>query len=305
MVHSHLMLPQQLMVAMRKTFCSPRDSFLSKDCKGETIWMNPPFDRIDEFLGHYRAQKVKDTSIAGVFVLPQWKDSHWWSKTSGWLEVCTYRKGTDLFTAPADKGQPGGRRLLGPTPWPIVIFYDAPQSSVHHPVGPDSRLEECTPEDDANPEDTTIEIGHVGDDTGNSACRSKDLGRRLLIAKGRINKTTVTMLFDSGAGKDLMDQELATKLGLPLREANTIQLRMAGGQVQTASSTAQVELNIEKWKEQRSFYVTSMQDFDIILGKQWHADHSPQIDWRRNQIQLWKDGQPLRIRATAASKGER
>ena len=119
--------------AQCKNFCSPAKSFMNTDCKGQTIWMNPPFDRIDEFLGHYRTEKNKDPSIAGMFILPKWEDAHWWSKVTGWSEVCTYEKGTDIFTAPAEKGQLGGRRHLGPIRWPVVVLWDAPQTALPAP----------------------------------------------------------------------------------------------------------------------------------------------------------------------------
>ena len=100
--------------AQCKQYCSKARSFLDQDCKGQTIWMNPPFDRIEEFLGHYLKQKEADPSIAGMFVLPQWESATWWSKVRDWARVKRYQQGSDLFTAPA-VGKTGERRRLGPT----------------------------------------------------------------------------------------------------------------------------------------------------------------------------------------------
>lgn len=228
--------------AQCKKFCSPANSFLKAECNGETIWMNPPFDRIDEFLGHYRAQKNKHTSIAGVLVWPRWEDAHWSSKTLGWTEVCTFRKGTLLFTAPPEKGQLGGRRHLGPTQWPVVVFYDAPQPSVQPPSGSDSRVEECTPSSSEIPEDTTTEFGGVNNAQPTSTCQSSpDQRRKLLITKGRIGKKSVTVLFDSGAAMDLLDATVAKQLGIQQQRGDPVEISMAGGQVQDASHVCTAE----------------------------------------------------------------
>ena len=42
-----------------KRFCSTAISFLSKECSGETILSNPPYQRVEELLDHYKKLEAK------------------------------------------------------------------------------------------------------------------------------------------------------------------------------------------------------------------------------------------------------
>ena len=87
--------------AQCKRFCSKKNTFLGTNCKGQTVWCNPPFEHVEQFVRHYQQQKAADASTAGMFVLPQWENSSWWRLVKDWARVRTYPKGTELFTAPA------------------------------------------------------------------------------------------------------------------------------------------------------------------------------------------------------------
>lgn len=121
--------------AQCRDFCSAGDhSFLKRELRGETIWANFPYGQAGEFLQHYVEQKANDPSNGGMFVLPQWKGAAWWPIVEKMELVKTYVAGEQLFTAPVEK-KGGARRQLGPTSWPVCIFWDPPTEDAR-PVQP-------------------------------------------------------------------------------------------------------------------------------------------------------------------------
>ena len=54
-------------------FCSSAKSCLKQDLAGETVWMNPPYSKISEFLKHYKACKARaPRTTSAALLLPQW-----------------------------------------------------------------------------------------------------------------------------------------------------------------------------------------------------------------------------------------
>ena len=60
--------------ALCPRYCSSEDTFLSKDLKGEFVWINPPFKRANEFLEAYFAQKREyPDQVGACILLPCWR----------------------------------------------------------------------------------------------------------------------------------------------------------------------------------------------------------------------------------------
>ena len=103
-------------------FCSPSKSFLDTQVDGETLWLNPPFNRIDEFLDHYLVCKSRSPrTTSACLVLPDWQ-APWRDKVANMKIVKQFPKGSLLFDQPKGKD----RKRMGPTPWGVTIYYDAP-----------------------------------------------------------------------------------------------------------------------------------------------------------------------------------
>ena len=102
--------------AQCKAYCSKEDSFLEKKISGANVWANFPFESADKFLQHYLEEKARDPTISGMFVLPEWKSTAWWSKVQHMERVRHHPAGEDLFTAPPKDARSKERRDLGPSP---------------------------------------------------------------------------------------------------------------------------------------------------------------------------------------------
>ena len=49
---------------------------------------------------------------------------------------------------------------------------------------------------------------------------------------------------------------------------------------------------------------TDLEPYDVILGEPWLTRVNPQINWRRNVLQIWQDDKPIRVEGTGA-RGKR
>ena len=282
--------------AQCKRFCSKDDSFLQRQLNGETVWANFPYQRVDEFLGHYLEEKQRDPSIAGMFVLPKWTSTTWWSKVERMQLVKEYPKGEQLFTAPPEDSRGEVRRELGPSPWPVCIFWDPPSVDVQPKtsLADDPRVESHDLDSEAAPasnQQTAAAASGVEKDQGaqvgpHSKDPHGDLRHRLLIVQGRLNGRKAKFLIDGGSQLDLVDSRSFPNL--PRAEVQRgATVRMAGGQQQVANVVTQpVHMQLGKWSCDTVLRATELDEYDVILGKPWLTSHNPQISWRPNTMQL-------------------
>ena len=296
--------------AQCKRYCSAgEDSFLERKLDGETIWANFPYGRAEEFISHYLEEKARDPRIAGMFVLPQWTSTTWWSKVQHMKKVREHAAGEDLFTAPPE-GRSKERRRLGPSPWPVCVFWDPPSMDASTvPVEEDPRVEICnlttvakSPITQAtDTSDQGVRGANAVEDA--SVAMHDDHHARLLVATGRVHGATARILFDSGSQVDLVSSKFVEQERLPtdLGPAEGLKVQLAGGQIQDASVVTQpTTLQLGKWSADSSFHVTELKEYDVILGKPWLSSHEPIISWRHNVVQLrTEEGNPVRVRAIA------
>ena len=303
--------------AQCKAFCSTGDSFLDKRLDAETIWANFPYGRAEEFLSHYEAEKARDPRNAGMFVLPKWRGASWWSKVERMQLVKEHSKGEQLFTAPPT-GRSKERRVLGPAPWPVCVFWDPPAAEELPPrvsLDDDPRVEtgpllEEEPDDsDQRPhvglmEHSKEEEQPVADDSP-ALAKHDDNRNRLLIVRGRIGGQRATILIDGGSQVDLIASRFVEKhrLSTAPSPGKGLRVELAGGQIQDANIVTQpTTIQLSAWTaEQPSLHVTELKEYDVILGKPWLFAHNPQIHWRANVVQLWTKGRPVRVTAKAQS----
>ena len=218
--------------AQCKRFCSKKNTFLGTNCKGQTVWCNPPFNRIEQFVKHYQQQKAADASTAGMFVLPQWESSPWWRLVRDWARVRTYPKGTELFTAPA-VGQ-GERRSLGPTRWPVVVLWDPPTTEDTPTDGVDDRVETSYLDDDGdNPDNGAIseeERPTAAEANNVKAARTVSYDptnrKKLLIVQAQVEGHPARILIDGGAAVDLIDAKFARQHGLPMITGEQLEISL-------------------------------------------------------------------------------
>ena len=105
-------------------------NFLANDCKGHSIYANPPFSNIPEILIHFlKAKRDCPLGTAAVFILPFWPDKPFWLEIilqfpSLFKIVRRFPAGSRLFTSPHAKH--GLRKDCGPTRWPVVVVRVGP-----------------------------------------------------------------------------------------------------------------------------------------------------------------------------------
>ena len=105
---------------------SRHHSFFKANVRGERIWLFPPFDNVEAFLDKYFHAKRLDPTTSALILLPKWQDRPWWKKTGGLQAVMEYPTGSRIFTASRASTSTHDRRDLGPTHWPVVVFWDPP-----------------------------------------------------------------------------------------------------------------------------------------------------------------------------------
>ena len=118
-----------------------------------------------------------------------------------------------------------------------------------------------------------------------------DAKRRLVTFQGRIRGERARVLIDSGSTLDLVSTSLAARLGEEpgpqTAGSHDPKVRLADGSVQACRRMhTALELKIGLYRVERTFHVTSLQTFDVILGKQWLTDFNPRIDWRENSVSV-------------------
>jgi hypothetical protein len=96
---------------------------------GRFGYANPPFREAMRALQHYFTCKARDpTNTRSVWILPYDPSAKWFPLTAGMKPLAKWSSGTMLFTLP-DLKAPGLRRVLKPTPFPVMALYDPPVGS--------------------------------------------------------------------------------------------------------------------------------------------------------------------------------
>ena len=59
-------------------FNSPNNSFLTSDCTGEDLLLNPPFIGATLFLSHFeKCRRASPSNTTAIIILPAWKKDEW------------------------------------------------------------------------------------------------------------------------------------------------------------------------------------------------------------------------------------
>ena len=119
-------------VAQTTEFFCPKRSFLGSDVSGQCVWLNPPFDRMKEFLSHMcKCRDMAPSSTRALIVVPKWEQEPWYSMLRGCTLLHEYPSGTELFTYLNVTGE---REPAGPCPWPVQLWAMGDFSSQKSPV---------------------------------------------------------------------------------------------------------------------------------------------------------------------------
>ena len=240
---------------------SPSNSFMrQKFCANDNVYCNPPFSEILHFLDHYFSSKHPATRAC--FILPRWPNQQWYKKYvgHGLRRVHTYRMGADIFTVPKPiPGKPAHRVSPGPLRWDVDVYVNDQLAG----IPPVARISSITaPQQDC-----------------------------LLTINGTLQSKPANFLIDSGAGRNFLAEEflatmdLTNDAKLKLYDINT-RVRQADGQLSLSSKSISATFEVDGFRDQGTFVITTLPHTDAILGKPWLSKHNPDIDWNKHTITM-------------------
>ena len=246
-----------------RTFYSQENSMLEAKLAGKHMFMNPPYENPTPFLQHLLSEYSKSPgTTSAAILLPCWKDRGWWELVKDLELVKMWPKGSKMFTRPSGVGS-GVREYVGPTKWPVCLFYLAPQSGG----------------------------GKVGvlADTPKAPPLNSPPDIPTLKVKGKLHKTQCVLTIDSGASADLCSYEWANSHKLPVYPCSTT-MRVANGRATKVSWAVKAFLSIQGFAQARTFLVVANLCDEVVLGQPWLKDINPTIDWRARTILFRRDG---------------
>ena len=240
---------------------SPSNSFMrQKFCANDNVYCNPPFSEILHFLDHYFSSKHLATRAC--FILPRWPNQQWYKKYvgHGLRRVHTYRMGADIFTVPKPiPGKPAHRVSPGPLRWDVDVYVNDQLAG----IPPVARISSITaPQQDC-----------------------------LLTINGTLQSKPANFLIDSGAGRNflaakfLATMDLKNDANLKLYDIDT-RVRQADGQLSLSSKSISATFEVDGFRDQATFVITTLPHTDAILGKPWLTKHNPHIDWNKHTITM-------------------
>jgi hypothetical protein len=113
--------------AMLQCFWSEKDDCRKQNFGGLNVWLNTAFSIILEVLQNFiRCKEAHPIGTALTMVVPVWPEKEWFTllmrHPKVFRVVRRYPAGSDLFTCPIPVEHGGGRRSVGPTKWPVLVF---------------------------------------------------------------------------------------------------------------------------------------------------------------------------------------
>ena len=214
-----------------EAYCSPRNSFFDADISGKHVWINPPFDMLPAAVERYLQQKSKSPAQTSACILvPDWPVP-WKGKLEGMQVLTRYPAGYPLFEMPLLEGV-GIQNCKG-TPWPMVVYYDAPYKSI-----------------------------------GLKAAASEGCTMRF---RGTANGAPALIAADTMASCSFIDKSYASDNGFRYTPTHRI-IELADGSQTVARNACVVNLRIpgvkgQLYKCRRECLVVDLgADFDVILG---------------------------------------
>jgi hypothetical protein len=260
---------------------APGRPFQQENLRGHHVFLNAPFEQLQEFLQHYREQKARYPSeISGCFVVPNWKTASFQSLLKGMSVVKQYSKGTRLFWAV--DATTGKRELMPGTPWGVTVWYDPPRMTrqavraklrlVRRVCFEDEVPEVCL---DLEPDCSMVTTGHLA-------------GHKCQI------------MFDSGATSSFVSKKLAMRLGLQLQSA-AVEVIAFDGRALQSDGVVSARLRVQGLHERVSLRVVEMEDsYDVILGNNWLNAHLAKLDYEHRCVSVLLRDKRYTLRAQQA-----
>ena len=132
-----------------------------------------------------------------------------------------------------------------------------------------------------------LDVETTGDWSALLGLQADQSAHCLLIFKGQCNGHPASILIDSGATHDFVAQSFIEGQGhTQKRTCNNHAVRLADGSDRTIEYETPALLQIGVLVETRPLLVTTLDGYDVVLGKPWLSAHNPKIDWRTHAVKL-------------------
>jgi predicted aspartyl protease len=246
--------------ALCESFCSPSKSFLETDLDNAHIWMNAPFDQLQEFVCHYVQQKkLHPQTLSACILVPTVAALHGsLAPLFNKMQLLHhYPKGTRLFQRVDDSGS---IVHLPPCPFRVSVYFDdripAPRHSLAAVTG-----------------DPTLDMLFQGSVAGSSA---------------KVGVSYANILVDTGATGPFISPTMAAKLQLRVTRSPAA-LTLADGTTVYSAGTCHAKLSIGKFSARVRFIVAPLApQFDVVLDNSWLRERKAAIDYGDGSLTLYK-----------------
>lgn len=239
--------------AMCTEFCSPSNSFMSKQHSGN-IWLNAPFAKLVDFPQHYAVCKEQQPDLSACILVPSFLLPALRPYLKGMSLLKHYRKGTAVFDAPTKSGQRQSPGVL----WPVFIHTDCSAAVVSQTDAQQARhklhgaVVATSQAEPAKPADAQLSMLFEGSSMG----------------------LKLQTLLDSGATDNFVSAATVQRLKLQTRSA-AVNLQLADGSATKISSQVKLRMTVGSLHTSVSCFVTDLgEPFDVILGNSFLVQHS-------------------------------
>ena len=242
--------------------------FQEEDLTGQHVFLNAPFQLLDEMLSHYCKEKERSPhNTSGCFVVPKWQGATFFKYLKGMQVVAHYAKGTKLFHAINHKS--GKREPMPGIPWEVMVFYDPPR----HP----SRT----------PKQVHV---HCMDVHGSGSLEEQTLSMKV---KGALSGRSCAFFLDTMAKISFVNASFVRRAGMTVHPGAQYRVVAYDGHDNPSLGTVKCRMKMGGLREDITLNVLEMdEDLDVILGEDWLQSHKVDISFDRCVI-------------TAKSKGTR
>jgi hypothetical protein len=102
-----------------------------------------------------------------------------------------------------------------------------------------------------------------------------------------INGRTMQALVDSGASHNFLKTEVVKELGLRVSPCGAVVKEVNSKEKETTGVSSSVHIRLDKWEGRANFIVMPMDDFEVILGKEFlRRMHSVLMPWMDKMVIL-------------------
>ena len=120
---------------------------------------------------------------------------------------------------------------------------------------------------------------------------------KLLISVGLANGKKSRIVFDGGAQCSCISRAQVKLLGITTTSCDEY-AQMPNGECEWLSKTVKpVTLEIGNYVESMNLFVCNLENYDIILGKDWHNVYNPDVDFPSNKMSFKFRGRMISLTA--------